>query len=153
MALHPAEQFVIAVRQMERRAKGDAQKLALAVRLRAETAVTVKWIAERLRMPQHTSSRFATFSPFDARKVIKAERKERSRVWRPGVLTLNRISVDERLSAVQFFAPRRFWAGRSLFIHGAWRRSLRPNVPSNGPRASKPKRQPGATTRGNPSRP
>ena len=35
---------------LERRAKGDAQKVAMAVRLRAETAVTVKWIAERLRM-------------------------------------------------------------------------------------------------------
>ena len=103
MALHPAEQFVIAVRQMERRAKGDAQKLALAVRLRAEKAVTVKWIAERLRMPQHTSSRFAAFSPFDAEKVINAERKERSRVWRPGVLTLNRISVDERFFARSIF--------------------------------------------------
>ena len=33
-----------------RRAKGDAGKVAMAVRLRAETAVTVKWIAERLQM-------------------------------------------------------------------------------------------------------
>lgn len=41
MALHPAEQFVIAVRQMKRRAKGDAQKLALAVRLRAMRAMKV----------------------------------------------------------------------------------------------------------------
>jgi hypothetical protein len=32
------------------RAKGDAGKVALAARLRAETAVTVKWIAERLQM-------------------------------------------------------------------------------------------------------
>ena len=32
------------------RAKGDPEKLALAVRLRAETAVTVQWIAERLQM-------------------------------------------------------------------------------------------------------
>ena len=32
------------------RRKGDREKLKLAVRLRAETAVTVKWIAERLRM-------------------------------------------------------------------------------------------------------
>ena len=30
------------------------------------------------------------------------------------------------------------------------RRILRPAVPSNGPRASKPKRQPGPTTRGEP---
>jgi REP element-mobilizing transposase RayT len=35
---------------LERRAKGDAQKVAMAERLRAETAVTVHWIAERLRM-------------------------------------------------------------------------------------------------------
>jgi REP element-mobilizing transposase RayT len=35
---------------LARRPKGDAQKVALAERLRAETAVTVKWIAERLRM-------------------------------------------------------------------------------------------------------
>lgn len=33
-----------------RRAKGDAGKVVLAARLRAETAVTVKWIAERLQM-------------------------------------------------------------------------------------------------------
>ena len=33
-----------------RLAKGDAGKLAVAVRLRAETMVTVKWIAERLQM-------------------------------------------------------------------------------------------------------
>jgi len=40
-----------------RRAKGDAAKVALAVRLRAETVMTVKWIAERLRMgtPGHAS--------------------------------------------------------------------------------------------------
>jgi REP element-mobilizing transposase RayT len=35
---------------LERRAKGDAGKVAIAVRLRAETAVTVRWIAERLQM-------------------------------------------------------------------------------------------------------
>jgi hypothetical protein len=34
--------------ELARRAKGDAQKVAVAVRLRAETAVTVKWIADRL---------------------------------------------------------------------------------------------------------
>jgi len=33
-----------------RRAKGDAAKVALAVRLRAQTVMTVKWIAERLGM-------------------------------------------------------------------------------------------------------
>jgi hypothetical protein len=33
-----------------RRAKGDAGKVAIAVRLRAETVMTVKWIAQRLRM-------------------------------------------------------------------------------------------------------
>jgi REP element-mobilizing transposase RayT len=32
------------------RAKGDVEKLKLAVRLRAETSVTVKWIAQRLQM-------------------------------------------------------------------------------------------------------
>ena len=32
------------------RPKGDARKVALAVRLRAETTVTVRWIAERLHM-------------------------------------------------------------------------------------------------------
>ncbi len=36
--------------ELGRRAKGDAIKVALAARLRAETAVTVKWIAERLQM-------------------------------------------------------------------------------------------------------
>ena len=35
---------------LKQRAKGDAVKVALAVRLRAETVMTVKWIAERLRM-------------------------------------------------------------------------------------------------------
>ena len=35
---------------LEARRKGDGEKLKLALRLRAETTVTVKWIAERLRM-------------------------------------------------------------------------------------------------------
>jgi hypothetical protein len=35
---------------VEQRAKGDAGKVAFAARLRSETAVTVKWIAERLQM-------------------------------------------------------------------------------------------------------
>jgi REP element-mobilizing transposase RayT len=35
---------------LEARAKGDREKLKLAVRLRAETTVTVKWIAQRLHM-------------------------------------------------------------------------------------------------------
>ena len=35
---------------LEARAKGDREKLKLAVRLRAETTVTVKWIVQRLRM-------------------------------------------------------------------------------------------------------
>jgi hypothetical protein len=37
------------------RRKGDAEKVKLAVRLRRETTMTVKWIAERLRMgtPTH----------------------------------------------------------------------------------------------------
>lgn len=36
--------------RLERRLKGDAGKVAMAVLLRAETEVTVRWIAERLRM-------------------------------------------------------------------------------------------------------
>jgi hypothetical protein len=36
--------------ELGRRAKGDAGKVAMAVRLRAESAVTVKWIAARLQM-------------------------------------------------------------------------------------------------------
>jgi hypothetical protein len=36
--------------ELGRRAKGDAGKVVVAARLRAETAVTVKWIAERLQM-------------------------------------------------------------------------------------------------------
>ena len=35
---------------LEARRKGDQEKLKLAVRLRDETTVTLKWIAERLRM-------------------------------------------------------------------------------------------------------
>ena len=40
-----------------RRAKGDAVKVAIAMRLRVESAVTVKWIAERLQMgtPGHVN--------------------------------------------------------------------------------------------------
>lgn len=37
-------------KELGRRVKGDGQKVAIAMRLRAETAVTVKWIAERLGM-------------------------------------------------------------------------------------------------------
>jgi len=36
--------------ELAQRAKGDAQKVAIAVRLRAESAVTVHWIAARLQM-------------------------------------------------------------------------------------------------------
>ena len=36
--------------ELEQRAKGDAGKVAIAKRLRAESAVTVKWIAARLQM-------------------------------------------------------------------------------------------------------
>jgi REP element-mobilizing transposase RayT len=36
--------------ELARRAKGDAGKVAIAVRLRAETAMTVRWIAARLQM-------------------------------------------------------------------------------------------------------
>jgi hypothetical protein len=35
---------------LSRRTKGDAVKVALVARLRAETVMTVKWIAERLQM-------------------------------------------------------------------------------------------------------
>ena len=37
-------------RELGRRAKGDRQKVAMAVHLRAETTMTVTWIAQRLRM-------------------------------------------------------------------------------------------------------
>ena len=36
--------------ELEARSKGDREKVKLAARLRAETTVTMKWIAERLRM-------------------------------------------------------------------------------------------------------
>ena len=36
--------------ELSRRRKGDRAKVAIAVRLRAETAMTLKWIAERLQM-------------------------------------------------------------------------------------------------------
>ena len=36
--------------ELEQRAKGDAWKIRIARRLRAETAVTVKWIAAELHM-------------------------------------------------------------------------------------------------------
>jgi|GEM_PF-7048156 predicted metal-dependent hydrolase len=38
------------VSELERRAKGDREKVAIAACLRRETEVTVKWIAERLSM-------------------------------------------------------------------------------------------------------
>jgi len=43
--------------ELEQRAKGDPVKVVMAVRLRRESAVTVKWIAERLRMgtPGHVN--------------------------------------------------------------------------------------------------
>lgn len=36
--------------ELQARPKGDAEKLALAARLRSETTMTVTWIAERLGM-------------------------------------------------------------------------------------------------------
>ena len=36
--------------ELSQRAKGDASKIALAMRLRRETVMPVKWIAERLQM-------------------------------------------------------------------------------------------------------
>ena len=40
----------LAEEELDRRAKGDPQKVAIARRLRKETSVTLKWIANRLRM-------------------------------------------------------------------------------------------------------
>ena len=37
-------------KELGQRTKGDKGKVAIAMRLRRETAVTVKWIAERLQM-------------------------------------------------------------------------------------------------------
>jgi len=44
--------------ELERRAKGDAGKVAIAWKLRVESAVTVKWIAARLQMgtPGHVNN-------------------------------------------------------------------------------------------------
>jgi REP-associated tyrosine transposase len=41
--------------ELEARAKGDPEKIKIAVRLRAETTTTIKWIAQRLKMgtPTH----------------------------------------------------------------------------------------------------
>jgi REP element-mobilizing transposase RayT len=50
-----------------RRAKGDAAKVALAVRLRAETTMTVKWIADRLQMG---SPGYASLLLYRDRKAI-----------------------------------------------------------------------------------
>ncbi len=36
--------------ELDQRAKGHAEKVAMELRLQAETAVTVRWIAERQRM-------------------------------------------------------------------------------------------------------
>ena len=36
--------------ELKKRPKGDAAKVALAARLRAETTLTVRWIAQRLEM-------------------------------------------------------------------------------------------------------
>ena len=52
-------------RQFARRAKGDAGKVALAVRLRAETVMTVQWIAERLHRG----------SPGDVNLLLSRKRK------------------------------------------------------------------------------
>ena len=45
------------MKDLEQRAKGDPEKLAIAQRLRAETTVPVSWIATRLRMgtPGHVN--------------------------------------------------------------------------------------------------
>jgi hypothetical protein len=57
-----------------RRAKGDAGKGALAVRLRAETVMTVPWIAERLHRG----------SPGCVHLVLSRQRKP---IWRYQELT------------------------------------------------------------------
>lgn len=51
--------------ELRRRRKGDPAKVALARRLRAETAVTLKWIAETLQMgtSTHVSNRLYHCSP------------------------------------------------------------------------------------------
>ena len=49
--------------ELRERAKGDPEKLAVAVRLRAETAVTVKWIAGRLQMGGTRASEPPPVSP------------------------------------------------------------------------------------------
>jgi REP element-mobilizing transposase RayT len=44
-------------RELARRRQGDAQKVAMAWRLRRETPMTLKWIAARLQMGAWTSNR------------------------------------------------------------------------------------------------
>lgn len=53
------------------RAKGDPGKLAIAVRLRRETVMTVKWIAERLRMG---TSGYVNHLLYQRRKAGKGKR-------------------------------------------------------------------------------
>ena len=50
------------------RPKGDQGKVAIAMRLRAETAMTVKWIAERLQMG---SPGFVNHLLYRSRKPVK----------------------------------------------------------------------------------
>lgn len=46
---------------LEKRPKGDPEKIKLAVRLRAQTPVTIKWIARRLRMGAWTHVNFLLY--------------------------------------------------------------------------------------------
>lgn len=55
--------------ELARRAKGDARKIHMAQRLRAETAVTLKWIAAELHMGTWTHV---------ANRLQKAKRKNES---------------------------------------------------------------------------
>ena len=41
-------------KELSRRAKGDKEKVALARQLRAETTMTLRWIADRLQMGSWT---------------------------------------------------------------------------------------------------
>jgi putative transposase len=57
--------------ELSRRAKGDAGKVALAIRLRQETVMTVKWIAERLQMG---TGGYANHLLYQHRKAAKGKR-------------------------------------------------------------------------------
>jgi REP element-mobilizing transposase RayT len=62
---------------LNRRAKGDPGKVSIAMRLRAETVMTVKWIAERLRMG---TTGHANHLLYQHRKAAKRKQGTRARV-------------------------------------------------------------------------